>query len=308
MSSPETEIRIPEWVEEAIKPLLTQTGTNYAAFQNRGEQAVGGTFWDDQGRQIEGISPQEQAALRIAQNLHASGREDIRAARRYSSEGARKSPLDILQEELLLGTGDQSNYGRVQNLLRRAGVIAGERPTGRNLGSDPALAEGRAQFELGIKPMLENQAALAGVGRGTGVMNAMAAGQGAYLLPMIQDALGREERSIDRRYADATGRANTFFGMDMSRAGQAGQAAGARRSALENAANFRLNLGETLRTRDQDRLNIYNQLGQERRSIRQDRLDSAFNERMRQLGAYEQATAGPLGMIPGVFGSRTEKW
>lgn len=308
MSSPETSVEIPEWLQSAVQPLLQQTSNRYRRFQRRGENAVGDTFWDDIAREVQGTSAQEDTALRIAQNLSNVGRTDLTASRRLAQQGAMSNPLLQLEQMLLKGTGDQSNLSQVNHLLRRAGVIAEEQPTGSTLGTDRALQTGRAMFEEAMLPMIQNQAALAGVGRGTGVMNASAAGQAQYLLPMIQDAIGREERGIDRRYADATGRANTLFGMDMSRASQAGGAGRAFQQNKLNAANFRLGLGNTLKSNEMDRLNIFNQLGQERRGIRQERSDAEFNERMRRLGAYEQALAGPLGMVPGVYGSRTEKW
>jgi len=70
--------------------------------------------------------------------------------------------------------------------------------TGANIQQDPAFQAAIQAFESTIMPTIQNQAALSGLGRSTGLGQSLAAGQAQYLLPVIQDTLAREERGLER--------------------------------------------------------------------------------------------------------------
>jgi hypothetical protein len=70
--------------------------------------------------------------------------------------------------------------------------------TGANIQQDPAYQAAIQAFESAIMPTIQNQAALSGLGRSTGLTQSLAAGQAQYLLPVIQETLAREERGLER--------------------------------------------------------------------------------------------------------------
>jgi len=79
--------------------------------------------------------------------------------------------------------------------------IARRQVTGAGLQQDPGYLAAIKAYESAILPQVQNQAALQGLGRTTGLGQATAAAQAQYLLPTVESALGREQAGIERQMA-----------------------------------------------------------------------------------------------------------
>lgn len=307
MGSPSTEVKIPEWLEGAMKPFLQDALGRYSGFAGDASEAVGGDFWRRNPREIAAASAGERRAMREASKLGQAGNRELNHANQLMGRILGGNQFLDQSGNLLTG-GEGSSLAKSNRLLDRAGEIAKEQVTGKNLASDPAIAQARAAFSSAMLPMIQNQAAQAGLGRSTALTNAAAAQQAQTLLPLLQGGLAREERGIDRRHADATGRANALFGRDMARAGALEQRGRGDQGMMANVANFRKNVGDTRFNRKLSQIGALQQQGANLRGIRQSRMDSRFNDLMRRFGAYEQSLQGPLGMIGGMMGSQSSKF
>lgn len=84
-----------------------------------------------------------------------------------------------------------------QDMDLRAQMLA---PTGANLATSPSLAAARQAFTTAIQPQIENQAAVAGLGRSTALTNATAQAEAQYMLPVIENELSREFQANQMRY------------------------------------------------------------------------------------------------------------
>ena len=305
--NPSSEVQIPEWLEGAMKPFLKQSLDRYAKFAKKGSNRMGDDFWKNNMLEVMGPSSQERRAGRIAGSLNEKGRGDMLAARRLGQRAMQSNQFLDESGRLLMG-GEGSNLRESDALMRRAGRISEEQVTGKNLGQDPAIAQARSIFSSSMLPMIQNQAAMAGLGKSSALTNAASAGQAQYMLPLIQGGLGREERGIDRRYSDAFSRSNALFGKDMSRAGALQQRGRGDQANLMQGAGFRQGLGGDFYNRAVGQMNALQQQGSNLRGIRQDRNDSRYNDVMRRMGAYENALQGPLGMVGGMMGSGSSKF
>lgn len=302
-----TSVEIPGWIEDATRKYLTQGLGRANDFGRTADNRMGDKFWKNNARNVLGPSQPEMRALDIYKTLGQRGMADIQAGRQMISAGTQQNPWQQKAFNLFSG-GPGSNLKKANVLLNNAGQIAKEQVTGKNLGSDPAIAEAKNQFSLAMTPMIQNQAALAGLGRSTAMTNALASQQAQTLLPLIQGGLQREERGIDRRYADATGRANQLFGMDMSRGQALGQGGAQRSSQLMQGGGMRLNLADTMFNRGQTQAGGLAQQGAALRGVRQEGQDAKFNDLMRRFAAYEGSIGGPMSMLGGMMGSKTSKF
>src|SRR5262245_2505135 len=70
------------------------------------------------------------------------------------------------------------------------------RVTGANITTSPAWGNINEAFDVAIKPTIENQAVLGGLGRSSALTNATAAARANYVAPFIESELGREERGL----------------------------------------------------------------------------------------------------------------
>lgn len=82
--------------------------------------------------------------------------------------------------------------------LAELNQMADRRITGEELMDSRSYQAAQNAFQAAILPQIQNQAALSGLGRSTGLTQSMAAAQAQYLLPVIQEELAREERALER--------------------------------------------------------------------------------------------------------------
>ena len=104
-----------------------------------------------------------------------------------------------------IGTQVPGGFGQLQaiggQVPRQFGRVRQQAAQGfQNIGGDitnaPAVQAARRAFEENILPSIQNQAALAGLGRSTSVGRAQAAAEAQFLLPVIQEELARQERAV----------------------------------------------------------------------------------------------------------------
>jgi hypothetical protein len=308
MSSPSTSVTMPDWLQGALQPFLQQATQRYSQFAKKGERKVGDDFWQQNARNVLGPSPAERRALDMAGGLGSVGGPDLN----YASQLYRRAMggNDYLNQAggLLSGEGKDSNLARSAGLLDEAGRISREQVTGKNLASDPAIAAANTTFRRAMMPMIQNQAALAGLGRSNALTNATAAQQAQTLLPLIQGGLQREESGINRRLGTTMETANQLFGRDMTRAGALqGLGRGDQEAMYRTAGAMQGVAGERM-ARQLQQIQQLAQQGGNIRGIRQEGKDAKFNDLMRRFGAYEQSLQGPLGMVGGMMGSQTNKF
>lgn len=165
--------------------------------------------------------------------------------------------------------------GEVGRLLGDLEKLGQQRVTGENITSDPAYTAALSSFDTAMRPIIENQAALSGLGRSTALTNATAANQAQVLLPVVQDTLAREERGLDRQ-------------------------GGTLRSAIEGY----MGLGDRAEDRLGRAIGTGMGVGEVGRDIAQEGSDAGYNERMRQLAFFENLFGGPLGLLPSTIGSQ----
>lgn len=281
MGSPETSVEIPKWLEGAMKPLLKQATERYGKYAKQGERRVGDDMWKFDPRKVVKQTDMEKRAASMAKQLRTQGRPELRQAQNWLKQAMMESADTEAGRKALLEGKD----------------IAAEKVTGESLGKDKAIQAAQDRFASAMLPMIQNQAALAGLGRSNTMTNAISAQQAQTMLPLIQEGLAREERGIGRRLSEAGQRASGLL--------QLGEAT--KQGLLQGSGQMQGIAGERFQ-RAMTQMGALQQAGEAKRGVRQEALDARFNERMRRLGQYEQALSGPLGMVSGVFGSKTDKW
>lgn len=75
-------------------------------------------------------------------------------------------------------------------------------PTGAGIEEDPAIKAALEAYRRNVEPGLIDRLNLAGLGRSTAAADAIAGEQANLMLPLIQDALQREDTGIQREYND----------------------------------------------------------------------------------------------------------
>jgi hypothetical protein len=193
--------------------------------------------------------------------------------------------------------------------LESMGDVSRRQVTGEGIEKDPAFLAAQRAYSNTIGRSTQNAAALAGLGRSTALTNAQAAGRSRYLMPTIQDALGREERGITRELGALGTQAQGLFGASGQRGADARTAISALQSAgqqrtgeqLSAAGGFQ-NLAAGERSQAAQNIGIQQGLGTQARGIEQEQLDAPYNEQMRLYSEALNSMYGPLGMVGGLIG------
>lgn len=165
-------------------------------------------------------------------------------------------------------------FGAAGATLADLRAASQRRVTGESIRDDPALAAAMRQFDKQMRPMIETQAALQGLNKSTALNAATSAQQAQTVLPMIQAALGREERALE---AERGGLRNIFEGQ----LGMSDRRSQQERSAIEQAMG----------------------IGGVGRQMSQDQADALYNDYMRRAQMLEQNINMPLQAIGGMVGS-----
>jgi hypothetical protein len=187
--------------------------------------------------------------------------------------------------------------------------IAARKVTGENVATDPAFLEAQRVFENMTGRKINNASALMGLGNSSTLLNAQTQGKIQHTLPMIQDALAREERGIGRELGAAGQQAGNL----MTAGGQAlgaqdafsrmlAGAAGQEDATGTNIANMLNSMGESERNALMSEIGTLGGLGQQFRGIEQEQLDAPYEEQQRLWTEALNSMYGPLGMIGSLIG------
>ena len=309
-----------------------------------------GGYWGFNPRNIVGISGPEQQALWQSMNLGNVGAGAYGDAM-SGFAGLQSGQLNPLMQQAIQAAGGMGNMNpwmqqmlsqsqglkdlppeaqQAMDLYRQARGVGSQQVTGAGMSKDPGFQAAIQAYERTIMPRIQNQAALAGLGNSTALTNAMGSAQAQYMMPTIQDFMGRQERGIDRELQGLMGGAGGLMqGAGMSRQGelarlgmlgQAGQQAFqgdlanlntlGQAGAMSNANQLAGTQGMFAmgNQQQQNALNAINAMmgtGGTARGISQNQQDAQYNEWIRQMTGFENSMFSPLGMTPGFMGART---
>ena len=139
-----------------------------------------------------------------------------------------------------LSAREQQAFGMIPQI----GELGRRRITGETIQASPSYQAANQAYETAIRPGIENQATLSGLGRSTALTNAEAAARAQYLQPTIESALSREtgalqnEQQMTLAQLQALSAAGgTERGISQAQA-EAEQADYLRRQALEEESVF----------------------------------------------------------------------
>jgi hypothetical protein len=272
-----------------------------------------GSFWDFNPRNIAGINDFLTAAGQRAQGISSAGSgyrnsaQDLLQTLSSGGSGRTQTGLDVLGR--FSGGALPEQFARAEGISQEMRDIASRKVTGENIKNDPAFLEAQRVFENMTGRKINNAAALMGLGNSSTLLNAQAQGKIAHTLPMVQEALAREERGITREMGAAGEQARnlmtaggTALGANQAY-GQATLGAGAQENALmQNAAQMFAGLGEQERTALMNEMQALGGLGTQFRGIEQEQLDAPYQEQQRLWAEALNSMYGPLGMIGSLIG------
>lgn len=165
------------------------------------------------------------------------------------------------------------------------------------IGSSPYTQQGMEAWKQFTLPQVQNEAALAGLGRSGPYIENVLKSQTQALMPLLQQEIGNREASV----------------------GQLGGIAGAETArellprqqtldALGSTGNQMVNLAQMTFTQKSQAIEEALRAGQISRDVAQQQSDAARQEFMRLQSLSEAGTLGPLGQIlPSMIGSNTSK-
>ena len=225
--------------------------------------------------------------------------------------------------ELLSEAG--GSRARLQSLYERL-------PTGGTLETSPALKAADDYFKQLIEPTLVNQMTLSGLGRGTALSNALAKGKATYMVPLVQEELAREERSlqggagaaeraqarlsdilsgrvgreqaaIERGTGVAERGVERLMGAGEAELGRGERAISRRADAVQAGIQPLMGLGATERAARLRQLEELQKGGELERSIEQEQNVNEQRDLLRRQAIGEQSIFGPLGQfVPSTLG------
>lgn len=243
-------------------------------------------------------------------NMRPRGTEDAQRTAAYAQQAAGRVP----------GTfGDvwRAAEPRIQDLIG----VSQRQVTGENIQGSPSYQAAIEGFNAAILPQIQNSAAMSGLGRTTGLQQAIASSQAQYMLPVIQEELAREERGIGRELGARQFGIGTSAGLGLEQA-QAQERGIARDQAArqflagtqqfagqQDLERYGMALGADERSRAlqydqaQNAINQRMQLGQSEQQYAQGARDRATQEYLRRQGLAEQALYQPFGsFVPSTIG------
>lgn len=218
-------------VPPELSGLYSSTGQNVTALQG---QAPLSQFLDPNPTQVAPLSGTQQNAVNLTnRNLNQA-----------------QSPLSSAESV-------QAAYG-----------LAPTPETG-NLEDSQIAQAGQRYFSSEMRPGIENSATMQGLGRSTSLSNALAAAEGATMLPLMQGEQSRRDAQQMQRAGLVMPQYNVEQG---------------RRDAM---------IGQGL------------QAGDVERAVTQEGYNATATDALRRQGISEQALFGPLGQLPSTIGQST---
>lgn len=164
------------------------------------------------------------------------------------------------------------------------------RATGGTLATDPSIAAAFNAFQSQVKPGIESDYGLMGLGRSTHVGDAVSRGAASQMLPVIQASLAREQAANEARIGREMGAEEGRIGRQTSTSlNQAGQYAGL------GGADVNRRLAE---------LNALLTTGGLQRGVEGEQASADYQDMLRRQSLAEQATFGTLGQTPSSLGSQ----
>lgn len=285
----------------------------------------GGAFFDFQAKPVAGVNPFQAAGGKLAGGLPTAGQGGVQGA--YGALGqaqdmfGQSGQLNPYYQAMVGGASGLSQLPsqtqEAMNLYRSMPGIAGTQVTGANIENDPAIKAANAKFQEVMAPMIKDAAGLSGIGRSGAMTGALASQQAQTIMPLIQDAMGREERGIDRLLGGTQAGASGLFGGGQQSANQLlsqlgiyGQAGGAQQQGQQFGASGMAGVGQALAGLGGQEQNMLmnaisgmSGLGDQFRGIEQEQLNAPYEEQMRMYSEALNSIYGPFGMIPGMTGS-----
>jgi len=274
-----------------------------------------GGYWGWNPRNVVGISPGEQAASGMAFGLPDIGSGNYNQAIQGWQQ-LQSGNLNPLMQQYMSQAGQlgqlPGSAEEAMNLYRQARGVGARQVTGAGLTDDPAFQAAQQAYETSIMPLIQNQAAMAGLGNSTALTNALGSAQAQYLLPTVQDTLARQERGIDRELQALMGGAGGLMsGAGMEQQGRMagvnalGQGGQMSNQNLMAGTQGLFNMGNQEQMNQLNAINALMQTGGNARGISQAQQDAQYNEWIRQMTGFENSMFSPLGMTPGFMGART---
>ena len=275
-----------------------------------------GNIWGDNTAGVAGSNPMLDFANSQIWNMGDNNRYTMNSENAINQSIMAGLPQMLGADATYSGLADSGRTtmeSRANDAYSLARVNAARRISGDTIANDPAVAAANETFQQAMMPMIQNQAALSGLGRSTAMTNALSAQQAQTMLPLIQEAMAREERGIGQEVQTGlqAGQGYAGIGRDMSGrmlggAGGMMNLANMQGQRQANAAGMFTGLQGQQHGQMMDQIGAAMGSGQYGRNMTQEGLDAAYNEFLRKSGMFEDAVQGPLGGIGGVIGGITE--
>lgn len=232
---------------------------------------------------LSGWQPGNSPAPGLVQTPWTGQRTDL-----YDSPGALTDASQFLAQGPQT-TGDTPFY-------QSPGIQAAyQRVSGTDVANDPAVAAVMRDFEMNIRPGIENSAGLAGLGGTSSLQNAMARSEASMMTPLYQQALQREQDRLQLGY-----------GATEEELGRRERASGRAAEAQQSLVDRLMGLSGQQYGQQQGAISTAADLGGQFRGIGQDRNDAAYQDMLRQQALAEQSLFLPFGQAaPSALGSRT---
>lgn len=274
----------------------------------------GGNFWDFNPRSVAGLNQFQQGAGAIAGGLGQAGQGNLRQAGNLLNQlgggGSGYTQQGINAANRYAGGNLPGQFGEAQQLNQQMLQTGQKQVTGANIQSDPAYQAAQKAFAQSQLPLIQNQAARAGLGRSSAMTNAIAHGNAQAMLPMIQDALGREERGIGRQLSSQQQGIGNLMNAGQQVLGQNAQGAqsyftgaGQEAARLGQAAGGLAQLAGQEFSQGANQANLMSNLGQQYRGVEQQQLDAPYQEQQRLWGEALNSMYGPLGFLGNMGGA-----
>jgi hypothetical protein len=147
-----------------------------------------------------------------------------------------------------------------------ANTLAGKQATGENIATNPAVLAASDAYEKLMRPEVENQMGLSGLGRSSALANALATGKTTHMTTTVENALAREQESYQNQAAQYSTSA----------------------SLLEDQIN-----ADT--SRKLSAISAASSMGATQRSLTQAYYDAIYENFIRKQALAEQAVYTPFG-------------
>jgi len=307
-----TQIQSAE-IPAELKPLVEKTAGYWGDFADYAQSLAGEgglNLFKEHPLGTVGPNWLEQYGGQLAPTLAEAGGYSNLASQHAARLGELGLPSTMALEESRQFTTSPYS-GAIKASADYLPGISRRQVKGEGIADDPAIAAANEQFKALMQPIIENQAALSGIGRSTALGNATAAQQAITTLPMVQDALGREERSLDRQIGAEESRAGILGGLESARQSALGERVGAlERGGQQQAAqtsdlvNTYLGMEDRAQQRKRDALEASMGVGGVYHDYEQKTQDAQYEDYLRRAALWEQALGAPFGLLPSTIGSR----